>query len=108
MMTGQAWQFRPYKWNEPRQLFHGWPCGLTGSPRFLVHIVRSIPSVVSLRGFRTSSSLVDNTWYMTADSWLESAYHTPDPDCRRTEKMWRCHVADLRDVEVVKKITKPM
>jgi parafibromin len=22
MTTGQAWQFRPYKWNEPRQLFH--------------------------------------------------------------------------------------
>lgn len=20
--TGQAWQFRPYKWNEPRTLFH--------------------------------------------------------------------------------------
>ena len=22
MTTGQAWQFRPYKWNEPIQLFH--------------------------------------------------------------------------------------
>ncbi|KAF8135724.1 RNA pol II accessory factor, Cdc73 family-domain-containing protein [Boletus edulis] len=22
MTTGQAWQFRPYKWNEPRTLFH--------------------------------------------------------------------------------------
>jgi parafibromin len=22
MTTGQAWQFRPYKWNEPRALFH--------------------------------------------------------------------------------------
>ncbi|KAF9528251.1 RNA pol II accessory factor, Cdc73 family-domain-containing protein [Crepidotus variabilis] len=22
MTTGQAWQFRPYKWSEPRQLFH--------------------------------------------------------------------------------------
>ncbi|PPQ71701.1 hypothetical protein CVT24_007898 [Panaeolus cyanescens] len=22
MTTGQQWQFRPYKWNEPRQLFH--------------------------------------------------------------------------------------
>ncbi|KZT29221.1 RNA polymerase II-associated protein [Neolentinus lepideus HHB14362 ss-1] len=22
MTTGQAWQFRPYKWNDPRQLFH--------------------------------------------------------------------------------------
>ena len=22
MTTGQAWQFRSYKWNEPRQLFH--------------------------------------------------------------------------------------
>ena len=22
MTTGQAWQFRPYKWNEPQQLFH--------------------------------------------------------------------------------------
>ncbi|GLB35615.1 putative RNA polymerase II-associated protein [Lyophyllum shimeji] len=22
MTTGQAWQFRPYKWNEPTQLFH--------------------------------------------------------------------------------------
>ncbi|TFL07808.1 RNA polymerase II-associated protein [Pterulicium gracile] len=22
MTTGQAWQFRPYKWKEPRQLFH--------------------------------------------------------------------------------------
>jgi len=22
MTTGQAWQFRPYKWNEPRSLFH--------------------------------------------------------------------------------------
>ena len=22
MTMGQAWQFRPYKWNEQRQLFH--------------------------------------------------------------------------------------
>jgi parafibromin len=22
MTTGQAWQFRPYKWNDPRTLFH--------------------------------------------------------------------------------------
>ena len=22
MTTGQAWQFRPYKWSEPKQLFH--------------------------------------------------------------------------------------
>jgi parafibromin len=22
MTTGQAWQFRPYKWSDPRQLFH--------------------------------------------------------------------------------------
>lgn len=22
MTTGQAWQFRPYKWNEPKTLFH--------------------------------------------------------------------------------------
>ena len=22
MTTDQVWQFRPYKWNEPRQLFH--------------------------------------------------------------------------------------
>lgn len=22
MTTGQAWQFRPYKWPEPKQLFH--------------------------------------------------------------------------------------
>jgi parafibromin len=22
MTTGQTWQFRPYKWSEPRQLFH--------------------------------------------------------------------------------------
>lgn len=22
MTTGQAWQFRPYKWSEPRALFH--------------------------------------------------------------------------------------
>lgn len=22
MTTGQAWQFRPYKWSEPRTLFH--------------------------------------------------------------------------------------
>ena len=22
MTTGQAWQFKPYKWNEPTQLFH--------------------------------------------------------------------------------------
>lgn len=22
MTTGQAWQFRPYKWSEPRELFH--------------------------------------------------------------------------------------
>ena len=22
MTTGQAWQFRPYKWSEPRSLFH--------------------------------------------------------------------------------------
>jgi len=26
MTTGQAWQFRPYKWNEPRQLFHNGVC----------------------------------------------------------------------------------
>jgi len=26
MTTGQAWQFRPYKWNEPRQLFHHGEC----------------------------------------------------------------------------------
>lgn len=22
MTTGQAWQFRPYKWTEPKTLFH--------------------------------------------------------------------------------------
>lgn len=22
MTTGQVWQFKPYKWNEPRTLFH--------------------------------------------------------------------------------------
>ena len=22
MTTGQAWQFKPYKWNEPKTLFH--------------------------------------------------------------------------------------
>lgn len=28
MTTGQAWQFRPYRWNEPRTLFHhgAWFC----------------------------------------------------------------------------------
>ena len=26
MTTGQAWQFRPYKWPEPRQLFHHGTC----------------------------------------------------------------------------------
>lgn len=26
MTTGQAWQFRPYKWSEPRQLFHHGMC----------------------------------------------------------------------------------
>jgi hypothetical protein len=26
MTTGQAWQFRPYKWNEPRALFHHGAC----------------------------------------------------------------------------------
>ena len=123
MMTGQAWQFRPYKWNEPRQLFHnrqstwsrrgsmGRTCGLTGSPRFLVRILRSIPSatVVALsRGFRTCSNLGDNTWYMTANSWLESAYHTPNPELRTYRKLWRCYVADSHDIEVVKKIQKPM
>ncbi len=25
LTTGQAWQFKPYKWSEPRELFHrGW------------------------------------------------------------------------------------
>ena len=61
----------------------GWPCGLTGSRRLVVRILHLIPSVVLLRGFRTSSSIVDNTWYMTANSWLGSAYRTLDLDCRR-------------------------
>ena len=26
MTTGQAWQFRPYKWTEPRSLFHHGAC----------------------------------------------------------------------------------
>lgn len=34
MTTGQAWQFRPYKWSEPKQLFHNgtlYLCFLTGA-----------------------------------------------------------------------------
>lgn len=26
MTTGQAWQFRPYKWTEPKTLFHHGRC----------------------------------------------------------------------------------
>jgi parafibromin len=35
MTTGQAWQFRPYKWNEPIQLFHNGLCFLFLSFFFL-------------------------------------------------------------------------
>ena len=31
MTTGQAWQFKPYKWNDPKILFHhGAPPSFTG------------------------------------------------------------------------------
>ena len=26
MTTGQAWQFKPYKWNDPKVLFHHGKC----------------------------------------------------------------------------------
>lgn len=30
LTTGQVWQFRPYKWSEPRVLFHHGECLLMG------------------------------------------------------------------------------
>ena len=32
LTTGQAWQFRPYKWSEPRILFHHGECVLAVPP----------------------------------------------------------------------------
>ena len=37
MTTGQAWQFRPYKWTEPRQLFHHGGFGLSSLSAVRIH-----------------------------------------------------------------------
>lgn len=49
MTTGQAWQFRPYKWSEPKTLFHHgtWQC-----PIFLeeiAHVGRMVGSEGHIR-----------------------------------------------------------
>lgn len=34
LTTGQAWQFKPYKWSEPRELFH------RGEPILMAVLIR--------------------------------------------------------------------
>lgn len=42
MTTGQEWQFRPYKWTEPKELFaHGGPGPHSRSNRILTRMTRS-------------------------------------------------------------------
>jgi len=48
MTTGQAWQFRPYKWSEPKQLFHNGTLCLWSLP--LTHRYRSDVSL-PVKGF---------------------------------------------------------
>lgn len=34
MTTGQEWQFKPYKWNEPKELFHHGKFSLSVFPKY--------------------------------------------------------------------------
>lgn len=39
MTTGQEWQFRPYKWPEPKELFHHGTLTSQVSPFFRVSLI---------------------------------------------------------------------